>query len=94
MRPRASTSVQAVPDPCRTARKTVKKVENKAKVLKQELSKDVLTTKQFEFADAPKVTVDDIQGHIFSFVSPEQERLVPKIANLLSTEVKLDKIPW
>ncbi len=78
----------------RTARKTVKKVENKAKAMKQELSKDVLTTKQFEFADAPKVTVDDIQGHVFSLVSPEQERLVPKIANLLGTEVKLDKIPW
>jgi len=78
----------------RTARKTVKKVENKAKVMKQELSKGVLTTKQFEFADAPKVTVDDIQGHVFSLVSPEQERLVPKIANLLGTEVKLDKIPW
>ncbi|SFC64287.1 DEAD/DEAH box helicase [Pseudoalteromonas denitrificans] len=78
----------------RTARKSVKQITNSEKVSKQNLSKDVITTKQFEFSDAPKVTVDDIQGHVFSLVCPEQERLVPKIANTLNTELKLDKTPW
>ena len=35
----------------------------------------------------------DILGHVFSLVSPEQERLISKIANAVGKEIKLERFP-
>jgi ATP-dependent RNA helicase RhlE len=36
----------------------------------------------------------DIHGHVFSLVSPEQERLLPKIANAVGKPVKVERPIW
>lgn len=42
----------------------------------------------------PKIKGKEVLGHAFSLVSPEQERLIPKIAKSVGKELKLEKNPF
>ncbi|RJE71008.1 ATP-dependent helicase [Pseudoalteromonas citrea] len=64
------------------------------KVAKQKLSVEVASTEMFGIVDAPDLKSKHIHGHVFSFVSPEQERLVPLIIKVVGKEIKLDAMPW
>lgn len=64
------------------------------KANKQAFSKDVATKKHHDDYSAPAKVIKDIQGHVFSLVCPEQERLLPKIINAVGKDIKLESLPW
>ncbi len=82
----------------RTARTSTKNMATQASIsdknAKQALSKNVASTKHFGMYQAPAVIVKDIQGHVFSLVTPEQERLVPLITKAIGKDIKLEPMPW
>ena len=64
------------------------------KIAKQKLSIEVASTELFGVVDKPELKTKHIHGHVFSFVSPEQERLVPLIEKAVGKAIKLENIPW
>lgn len=86
----------------RTARTKTNKLETKkaiaAKLEKQALSVEVAEKNKLYFnaASEEEVTLKaaDIQGHIFSLVSAEQERLVPMISKAVGKDIKLERPTW
>lgn len=76
----------------RTARTSTTQLQSKkvmaAKASKQALSKEVATKKR-AYQETPDVGVKNIQGHIFSFVSPEQNLIVPKIIKAVGKDIKV-----
>lgn len=82
----------------RTARTAKTQLKSKKmladKVSKQTLSKEVSAKKLPAYIEEPEVSVKDIQGHIFSLVCPEQERLVARIIKAVGKDIKLDRAPW
>lgn len=83
----------------RTARTKTNKLQSK-KVLadnkaKQALSKQLLHKSKPAFTiEAEEAQLTEIQGHIFSLVTPEQERLIPLIAKAVGKEIKSERTPW
>jgi len=80
----------------RTARTKVVKLEKKKtmadKASKQALSQEV--TAQRPGYQAPETAVNNILGHSFSFVSPEQESLLPRIIKSVGKDIKLERMHW
>jgi len=80
----------------RTARTKVAKLEKKTvmadKASKQALSQEV-SAKRTGY-QAPEAALDNILGHIFSFVAPEQESLVPRIIKAVGKDIKLERMRW
>ncbi len=81
----------------RTTRTAVRKLQSKKVIAeqanKQALSKDV-SENNSGYYQAPEEQVKDIRGHVFSFVCPEQETLVPRIIKAIGKDIKLDRMPW
>lgn len=86
----------------RTARTKTTKLESKKAILtkieQQALSVEVAAKNKSKFNAAPEeenvVKQKDIQGHIFSLVAPEQERLMPLIIKAVGKDIKLERPPW
>jgi len=82
----------------RTARTASTRLRSKRdmsdKATKQEFTKGVATKKHHDDYSAPAKVVKDIQGHVFSLVCPEQERLVPKIVAAVGKDIPLENLPW
>lgn len=82
----------------RTARTANTRLRSKkdmqAKQDKQAQSKAVAGKKHHDDYSAPTKQIDNIQGHVFSLVCPEQERLLPKIINAVGKDIKLEPLPW
>jgi ATP-dependent RNA helicase RhlE len=64
------------------------------KISKQKLSIEVASSELFGEIELPDLKRKQIQGHVFSFVSPEQERLIPLIEKAIGKKIKLEQIPW
>mgnify|MGYP000559902600 CR=1 FL=1 len=86
----------------RTARTKPAKLDSKkvleAQVENRAMSKEMASKNRSIVNPAPEVEFalhsKDVLGHAFSLVSPEQERLIPKIKNVVGKEIKLERTPW
>jgi len=86
----------------RTARTKTNKLEKKkvieGRIEKQSLSQEVISKNKSVFYAGPEdeysIKAADVQGHVFSLVSPEQERLVPLIVKAVGKDIKLERTPW
>lgn len=84
----------------RTARTKTNKLQTKkvmaAKAERQKLSQDLIIKNKSVFAadDENAIRTSDIQGHVFSLVSAEQERLLPLITKAVGKDIKLERTPW
>ena len=86
----------------RTARTKTAKLDSKkvqaTQVENRAMSKEMAAKNRSMVNPAPEVEFalqsKDVRGHAFSLVSPEQERLIPKIKNVVGKEIKLERMPW
>lgn len=86
----------------RTARTKTNKLDSKkviaTKQAQQALSVEILEKNKSKFSSAPEeetvIRRNDIHGHVFSLVCPDQERLVPLIIKAVGKEIKLERTPW
>lgn len=86
----------------RTARTKTNKLDSKkviaTKQAQQALSVEILEKNKSKFSSAPEeetvIRRNDIHGHVFSLVCPDQERLVPLIIKAVGKEFKLERTPW
>ena len=84
----------------RTARTKPVKLQSKKvnadKFAKQSLSAEIEANRPpvFDESDAEPLAKATIQGHVFSLVTPEQERLIPMIAKAVGKDIKLVRTPW
>ncbi|NVK23443.1 MAG: DEAD/DEAH box helicase [Gammaproteobacteria bacterium] len=83
----------------RTARTKVNKLESKKvltdKAEKQAMSKSIVNKSFNPYSDPDQqIKVTNSQGHIFSLVCPEQERLVPLIIKAVGKDIILERTPW
>jgi len=82
----------------RTARTASTRLRTKKvqadKASQREFSKDMSTQKRSDDYSAKEEVIKDIQGHVFSLVCPEQERLMPLIIKAVGKDIKLDQLPW
>ncbi len=61
--------------------------------MKSQSSRKSFEDRKGKFPSAKKAKVSNVLGHAFSLVSPEQERLVEKIAKAVGKEIKVDRMP-
>ncbi|WP_244731792.1 DEAD/DEAH box helicase [Psychrosphaera aestuarii] len=86
----------------RTARTKTNKLATKkamaTKEMQQTLSKQIVDENKSNFSSAPEeqnvINRNDINGHVFSLVGPDQERLVPLIIKAVGKDIKLERPTW
>jgi len=78
----------------RTARTGASKKNTAQEAARKQLSQKESVLPVWAASNDSKNTPSDIRGHAYSFVSPEQERLVSKISELVGKKIQLERIPF
>ncbi len=82
----------------RTARKENSRLRSKKVIAEKESQREhteqVAANTRNSYYNAPQTIVDDVRGHVFSLVCPEQERLVALITKAIGKDIKLERMPW
>ena len=78
----------------RTARRGISKENISIEVSKQKEIKSAVPVAPWDKSQSNKNSTAGIQGHIFSLVSSQQERLVEKISKAVGKNIKVEKNPF